>query len=94
MLASLEGRGKREEAGKREEGRGASERPRRSGPASHRIAAHAAHDQLGLFAAVPHPAVERLKGVDVNALTPLQALTLLAELAETAREEGEGRGKR
>ena len=96
VLASLEGRGKREEAGKREEGRGAGERPRRSGPASHRIAAHPAHDQLGLFAAVPHPAVERLKGVDVNALTPLQALTLLAELAETARDDTreEGRGKR
>ena len=29
--------------------------------------------------------VERLKGVDANALTPLQALSLLADLAAEAR---------
>ena len=40
-------------------------------------------DQLGLFAA-PHPVVERLKGVDPNALTPMQALALLAELVDEA----------
>jgi DNA mismatch repair protein MutS len=44
-------------------------------------------DQLALFApAEPHPVVERLRALDPNALTPLQALTLLAELAERARE--------
>ena len=43
-------------------------------------------DQLALFApALPHVAVERLRAVDVNALTPLAALQLLAELAEQAR---------
>ena len=43
-------------------------------------------DQLGLFAAaVPHPVVERLRETDVNTLTPLAALQLLAELAERAR---------
>ena len=42
-------------------------------------------DQLGLFAAMPDPLVERLKGIDANALTPLQALTLLAELTADAR---------
>jgi hypothetical protein len=43
-------------------------------------------DQLGLFApAMPHPVVERLRETDVNALTPLAALQLLAELAERAR---------
>jgi DNA mismatch repair protein MutS len=43
-------------------------------------------DQLGLFAAaVPHPVVERLRGTDVNTLTPIAALQLLAELAERAR---------
>ena len=43
-------------------------------------------DQLGLFVpAVPHPVVERLRETDVNSLTPLAALQLLAELAERAR---------
>jgi DNA mismatch repair protein MutS len=43
-------------------------------------------DQLALFApAVPHPVVERLRETDVNTLTPLAALQLLAELAERAR---------
>jgi DNA mismatch repair protein MutS len=43
-------------------------------------------DQLALFAA-PDPLVERLRELDPNALTPLQALTLLAELAAAARGE-------
>ena len=42
-------------------------------------------DQLGLFAAAPHPVVERLASVDVNAMTPLEALTLLASLSDEAR---------
>ena len=41
--------------------------------------------QLGLFGPPTHPALERLRGVDANRLTPLQALTLLAELADAAR---------
>jgi DNA mismatch repair protein MutS len=42
-------------------------------------------DQLALFApAVRHIVVERLRGMDVNILTPLAALQLLAELAEQA----------
>jgi len=49
-----------------------------------RRAALAVPDQLGLFA-VTDPLVERLKGVDANALTPLQALSLLADLAAEAR---------
>jgi DNA mismatch repair protein MutS len=44
-------------------------------------------DQLALFA-VPHPLVERLREVDPNGLTPLQALALLAELSAEARGEG------
>jgi DNA mismatch repair protein MutS len=49
-------------------------------------AAHAA--QLGLFAAPaqPHPVVDELRRVDVDTLTPLAALQLLAELAERAKE--------
>jgi DNA mismatch repair protein MutS len=41
--------------------------------------------QLALFAATPHAVVGRLKSVDVNTLTPLAALQLVAELAEQAR---------
>jgi DNA mismatch repair protein MutS len=40
--------------------------------------------QLALFGA-PHPVVERLREVDVNTMTPLQALDLLARLAAEAR---------
>jgi DNA mismatch repair protein MutS len=40
----------------------------------------AGRDQLSLFAPAEHLAVERLRRTDVNALTPLQALNLLAEL--------------
>jgi len=41
--------------------------------------------QLALFEPDVHPALERLRRVDVNQVTPMQALALLAELAETAR---------
>ncbi|HEX6036932.1 DNA mismatch repair protein MutS, partial [Longimicrobium sp.] len=42
--------------------------------------------QLGLFGeALPHPAVERLRVMKVDELTPLQALNLLADLARSAR---------
>jgi DNA mismatch repair protein MutS len=40
--------------------------------------------QLALFSA-PHPVVERLRELDVNTMTPLQALELLARLADDAR---------
>jgi DNA mismatch repair protein MutS len=42
-------------------------------------------DQLALFEPMPHEVVERLQRVDVNTLTPLAALQLVAELAERAR---------
>jgi DNA mismatch repair protein MutS len=45
-------------------------------------------DQLALFAGdPPHPVVERLRGIDVNTLTPLEALALLAQLTVEARAE-------
>ena len=45
-------------------------------------------DQLALFASgPPHPVVERLLGIDVNTLTPLEALALLAQLTAEARAE-------
>ena len=45
-------------------------------------------DQLALFAGdLPHPVVERLREIDVNTLTPLEALALLAQLTIEARAE-------
>jgi DNA mismatch repair protein MutS len=45
----------------------------------------AQRDQLSLFAPAEHPAVTRLRAADIDSLTPLQALNLLAELkADTA----------
>ena len=46
-----------------------------------------ADEQLGLFLhAVPHPLIERLRALDTNSMTPLQALQMLAELATKANE--------
>jgi DNA mismatch repair protein MutS len=44
-------------------------------------------EQLGLFASPPpHPVVEKLREMEVDDLTPRQALELLARLGEEARE--------
>jgi DNA mismatch repair protein MutS len=51
-------------------------------------ASAAPSEQLGLFGA-PHPAVERLRGLDVNTMTPLQALEELARLIDGVRGEGQ-----
>ena len=53
-----------------------------------RRAAVPSADQLGLFAGAPHPVVERLKAIDVDKLTPLAALTLLASLVDETRRSG------
>jgi hypothetical protein len=42
--------------------------------------------QLTLFAAEPHPAVKRLRLIDTDSTTPLDALRVLDELARLARE--------
>jgi DNA mismatch repair protein MutS len=42
-------------------------------------------DQLGLFSAPPHPVIAKLKELDVDGLTPLAALTLLASLVDETR---------
>jgi DNA mismatch repair protein MutS len=48
-----------------------------------------AQDQLALFGPVSeHPVVERLRTIDINQVTPLEALALLAELAAESRHEG------
>ena len=41
--------------------------------------------QLTLFSYEPSPVVERLKALDVDNLTPRQALALLAELADVSK---------
>jgi DNA mismatch repair protein MutS len=46
-----------------------------------------APDQLSLFQPPPHPALVRLRTVDPDALTPLQALNVLAELAALTKGE-------
>ncbi len=43
--------------------------------------------QLGLFVTEPHPVLTRLQALDVNTLTPLEALALLSELSRAARED-------
>ena len=41
-------------------------------------------EQLGLFG-LPHPVVERLRQLDINTMTPLQALEQLSKLVDEAR---------
>jgi DNA mismatch repair protein MutS len=43
-------------------------------------------DQLGLFGSEPHPAVSRLRALDANQITPLDALTILDQLIRQSRE--------
>jgi len=51
-------------------------------------AAPTAQQQLGLFHSVEaHPALDRLRAVDVDRLSPLDALNLIAELKRSADEE-------
>ena len=47
-----------------------------------------ATDQLALFGTAPHPIIDRLAEVDVNGMTPIEALTTLATLAEQAKQHG------
>ena len=55
-----------------------SGRPASAGKAAYK-------DQLGLFAA-PHPIVDELKQLDPDAMTPLEALTLVTRLVGRARQ--------
>jgi DNA mismatch repair protein MutS len=43
-------------------------------------------DQLPLFGSLPSPIVEELKTLDANAMTPIEALTVLNRLVERARQ--------
>jgi DNA mismatch repair protein MutS len=50
-----------------------------------------ARDQLSLFAPPEHPVVDRLRRLQVEELTPIQALNLLAELQTMLRDQATGR---
>jgi len=54
--------------------------------ATPRVPAAASNPQFPLFDPPPHPAVEALREVELDNLTPLQALNRLAGLVELARE--------
>ena len=58
-----------------------------SGVPAARPGAPAATEQLALFTGAPHPVVERLRHIDPNTLTPLDALALLAQLTADARQD-------
>jgi DNA mismatch repair protein MutS len=53
-------------------------------PTTRADVAAAPSEQLGLFG-LPHPVIERLRELDINTMTPLQALEQLARLVDEAR---------
>ena len=54
--------------------------------AGHRVAQTPTREQLALFAPAEHPVVGELKALDVDGLTPREALARLAELQAKARD--------
>ena len=46
-------------------------------------------DQLALFGLMTHPVIQRLRKMEPNSMTPIQALESLARLVDEARQEGE-----
>jgi DNA mismatch repair protein MutS len=65
----------------------------RSGRAS-AVPTTAADDQLALFGTATHPVVQRLRNVEPNTMTPIQALEMLAQLVDEVKREEAGSGKR
>jgi DNA mismatch repair protein MutS len=59
----------------------------RSGHAS-RVPIEASEGQLALFGLMPHPVVQQLKNVEPNAMTPIQALEMLARLVDEVKQDG------
>ena len=82
VLKLLEGEALAERLNDGARGAGRADSPR---PAL-RAPRPAPNDQLALFTAEPHPVVEKLRDVDPNNLTPMQALELLARLVEEVRK--------
>ena len=52
------------------------------------VPADAGDSQLALFGVMTHPVVQQLRNVDPNAMTPIQALELLARLVDEVKQEG------
>jgi len=46
-------------------------------------------DQLALFGAATHPVIEKLKRLEPNSITPLQALEMLSRFVDEAKSERE-----
>ena len=46
-----------------------------------------ADDQLALFGLMTHPVIQRLRKMEPNSMTPIQALEMLARLVEEAKQE-------
>ena len=59
----------------------------RSGRTS-RVPTEASEGQLALFGLMPHPVVQQLRNVDPNAMTPIQALEMLARLVDEVKQDG------
>ena len=49
--------------------------------------------QLTLFAAADHPLLDKIRGVDLNATTPLDALALVQRWQEELGEASDGKAK-
>ena len=87
VLALLEGEAERMVPTLAPTGEPAGAAPSHGGAARAPRRPPVAPDQLALFGSgAPHPVVAQLRDTDVNTLTPLAALQLLAELADRARE--------
>jgi hypothetical protein len=48
----------------------------------------ATDSQLALFGVMTHPVVQQLRNVEPNAMTPIQALEMLARLVDEVKREG------
>ena len=52
-----------------------------------RVAPAIPDDQLALFGSMTHPAVQQLRKLEPNAMTPIKALEVLARLVEESKQE-------
>jgi DNA mismatch repair protein MutS len=80
LLALFEGEQIVSALGSRGEKRSGAQLPRKTNDVASTV------DQLGLFGAISHPAIEELRKTDPEKLTPLEALTLLDRLVSLARQ--------
>jgi DNA mismatch repair protein MutS len=53
-----------------------------------RVPTETSEGQLALFGLMPHPVVQQLKNVEPNAMTPIQALEMLARLVDEVKQDG------